>query len=328
MNPLRQLNLDKDVKKAAIIQPGAIGDCVLTLPLAAFLKKTVGFHQIDLIGRTEYAGFYPARTAIDRVRSMESFPMHRLFESTEEFAREDNTRLIHSLCEYEYVISFLGLDNPHFEQNLLFAIHCSHSGEVTMLPMTPTGQAHTAQFHIQEFAKLNPHLECEISDCTKDIYIRPLPADMSAGTDILSRAGISEQASICLIHPGSGGLHKCWPAENFTALAEALRARNVEPVFLLGPAEQERFAESVQNQFKQTGYVLSRLDLGSVFQVLSCVDCFVGNDSGISHIAGAMGKKTIAIFGPTNPTYYHPLGPNATVIQASSVALNMILANL
>jgi ADP-heptose:LPS heptosyltransferase len=316
MNPLRQLNFDKEIKKAAFIQPGAIGDCVLTLPLAAFVKKNLGLHQIDLIGRTEYTSFYPARTTIDRVRSMELLPMHRLFESPEDFALEDNTRLIQTFFEYDYVISFLGSDYPHFEQNLLFAIHCSHSGEVTMMPMTPTEHVHTAQFHIQEFVKRNPLLECEIADCTKDIYIRPLPTDLSAGTDILNCKKISEQAAICLIHPGSGGMHKCWAAENFVALAKVLRTRSVEPIFLLGPAEQERFSESVQNQFKKNGYVLSGLDLDSVFQVLSCVDYFVGNDSGISHIAGAMGKKTAALFGPTNPIYYRPLGPHVNAIQS------------
>ncbi len=316
MNPLRQLNLDKNIKKAVIIQPGAIGDCVLTLPLAAFIKKTLGLHQIDLIGHTEYTGFYPTRTAIDRVRSMESLPMHRLFELPDDFAQGDNSRMIHSFYEYEYVISFLGVDNPSFEQNLLFVIHCSHSGEVTMLPMAPTEQIHTAQFYIQEFIKLNPHIECELLDCTKESYIRPLPADLSAGMDILSHHGISEQTSICLIHPGSGGTHKCWPAENFTVLAKSLKVRGVEPIFLFGPAEQERFSEAVKNQFKQAGHIVSGVDLESVFQVLSCVDYVIGNDSGISHIAGAMGKKTAAIFGPTNPTQYRPLGPNVATIQA------------
>jgi ADP-heptose:LPS heptosyltransferase len=43
----------------------------------------------------------------------------------------------------------------------------------------------------------------------------------------------------------------------------------------------------------------------------NCADCFIGNDSGISHLAWAMGKKTIALFGPTNPAQYRPLGPNA-----------------
>lgn len=316
MNPLRQLRFDKDIKKSAIIHPGAIGDCALTLPLADFLKKTLGFNQIDLIGRTEYTCFYPARTAVDRVRSLESFPMHRLFESPDQFATEDQTQLIHAFAEYEHVISFLGADNPAFEQNLLFTIHTSHSGEVTMLPMTPTGQDHAAQFYIRQFIKHNPDIECDIPDCRNDIYIHPLPTDMIAGMDTLSRIGISEQASVGLIHPGSGSVRKCWSIDKFIALAAELRTRNSEPVFLLGPAEQERFSQSVKERLSDTGPILSGLDLLSVFQVLSCADCMIGNDSGICHIAGAMGKNTQVIFGPTNPAHYRPLGPKVSVIRA------------
>lgn len=316
MNPLRQLSLDHSVKKAAIIHSGAIGDCVLTLPLAVFLKQTLGFHQVDLIGRTEYTSFYPARTAVDRIRSIESVPLHRLFESPNDFIQQDHTRLIHAFCEYEHIISFLGTENPAFEENLLFVIHCSHSGELTMLPMAPQDQQHAAQFYIHEFIRINPCFEYEISDLTRDIYIRPLPTDMAAGSDILSRFGISEQVSFCLIHPGSGGKHKCWAAEKFLCLAEHMRKKNLEPVFLFGPAEQERLTGASKDRFRQAGRVLAELDLTSVYQILTCADCVVGNDSGISHIAGAMGKKTEVIFGPTNPTHYCPLGPNVTTIRA------------
>ena len=316
MNPLRQLNFDRNIRKAAIIHPGAIGDCVLTLPLAAFLKKTIGFHQVDLIGRTEYIGFYPARTAIDRVRSIESIPLHQLFSQPDDFIKNDHTRLIHTFAEYEHIISFLGTDNPSFEQNLLLAVHSSHSGEVTMLPMTPAGQTHAARLYMDEFSKHNPHLECDVPECTEDIYIRPLPTDMVMGMEILSGIGLSEPASIGLIHPGSGGVHKCWAVEKFIALAADLKANGGEPVFLFGPAEQERFSHTVKDNFRRAGHVLAGLDLQSVFQVLSCVDCAIGNDSGICHIAGAMGKKTRVIFGPTSPACYRPLGPNVTVIQA------------
>jgi ADP-heptose:LPS heptosyltransferase len=50
------------------------------------------------------------------------------------------------------------------------------------------------------------------------------------------------------------------------------------------------------------------------------VDGFVGNDSGITHLAAAMGVQTLAVFGPTNPAMYRPIGPEVTVFSSSSTA--------
>jgi len=49
--------------------------------------------------------------------------------------------------------------------------------------------------------------------------------------------------------------------------------------------------------------------LTQVLGILSCADGFVGNDSGITHLAAAMGVRTLAVFGPTNPAVYRPVGP-------------------
>jgi hypothetical protein len=304
------------IKKAAILHPGAIGDCILILPLAKFLKETLGCGLIELIAHTDYVRFYPGRTCIDQVRSIESLPLHRLFSATGEFTVEQKDRLIEAFAGYEYVVSFLGAENEHFEQNLLFTIHCSHSGEATMMPLAGPAEEHTSIFYIREFVRQN-HLEVPEQTALTNVWISALPQDMAMGMDILSQCGIGEQHSVCLIHPGGGSTAKCWPVEHFSAIAEITRSQSLEPVFLLGPAEMERLSTQDKEQLKTAAPLLSGLSLENVLGVLSCADCFFGNDSGISHLAGAMGKKTIILFGPTNPVQYRPLGPNVYVIQTT-----------
>jgi ADP-heptose:LPS heptosyltransferase len=53
--------------------------------------------------------------------------------------------------------------------------------------------------------------------------------------------------------------------------------------------------------------------LAQVLGFLSCADAFIGNDSGITHLAAALGVRTLAVFGPTNPAVYKPTGPAVTV---------------
>lgn len=304
------------VRQAAIIQPGAVGDCILTLPLAQYLKDTHGFQCIDLIAHADYVRFYPGRTCIDQIRSMESLPLHRLFTPIDDFAVEEKDSLVETFSKYEHVISFLGTDNEPFEQNLLFVIHCSHSGETTLMPMSGPADDHISSFYIRQFARQNC-LESSQQPVLTPAWISSLPQDMAAGTDILRQCGIGPQDSVCLIHPGSGSDGKCWALDHFRAMTEQVINQHLKPVFLLGPAEAQRLSRQDTQKIKNTVPLLSDLNLENVLAVLSCADCFVGNDSGISHLAGAMGKKTIAIFGPTNPTQYRPLGPNVYVVQVT-----------
>ena len=66
---------------------------------------------------------------------------------------------------------------------------------------------------------------------------------------------------------------------------------------------------------KKIAKCASNLQLSEVLALLSCADIFVGNDSGITHLAATLGLKTIAVFGPTNPEVYRPIGPEVTVFE-------------
>jgi ADP-heptose:LPS heptosyltransferase len=114
------------------------------------------------------------------------------------------------------------------------------------------------------------------------------------------------------VHPGSGGKRKCWPAQRFAELAARLRA----PVLLLeGPADADacrEFAEALASSVpaaRVTGVSLSRLAA-----LLSESRGYMGNDSGVSHLAAALGVPTIAVFGPTDPAVWAPLGPEVSVV--------------
>jgi ADP-heptose:LPS heptosyltransferase len=58
--------------------------------------------------------------------------------------------------------------------------------------------------------------------------------------------------------------------------------------------------------------------LSDVLAVLSCSRAFLGNDSGITHLAAAVGIRTVAVFGPTNPAIYAPIGPAVTILRSDA----------
>jgi len=81
----------------------------------------------------------------------------------------------------------------------------------------------------------------------------------------------------------------------------------------LGPAELERFSNATIKDVNSVARCLTDLSMTQVVWLLSCSDGFIGNDSGITHVAAGMGIRTVVVFGPTNPAVYKPIGPAVTV---------------
>lgn len=308
-------------RKGLIIHPGAIGDCLLALPLASFMKQMLEIKQVDWIGRTEYIEFYPGRTAVDRIRSIESIPLHRLFQDSKSFEVEDGDPLFQYFSGYQQVISFLGSGNPHFEQNLLYTIHCSQSAHLVMLPVDAADYSgHISRFFIEKTTAEN---EISLGDWQPpERLIEPHPNDFTAGLQLVEDLGVNPDQSTILIHPGSGGTHKCWAPENFILLAEHLKQASCEVIFLLGPAEKQRWSGE-SHQLIEKYPMLSEPPLTQVLQILTCIDGYIGNDSGISHLAAGMAKPTVAVFGPTDPAKFTPIGPKVRVLTIDPLYFNL-----
>lgn len=298
-----------------IIHPGAVGDCLLTLPLAAYMKKTLHLVRLDFIGKMDAIEFYPGRTCVDRVRSLDSLPLHRLFEDETAFVLDDKDRLLIAFEGYEQIVSFLGHRHPHFENNLLFCVHSTHSADVVMLPLTPAAEdgRHVADFYVDLFRQ-EQQLEEPSVQAAQTVV--PFASDFAAGQELLEEAGVRTDRPVVIIQPGSGAREKCWPLQNFITTADLLKAQGIEAVFLLGPVEQERFEPEDLKQLSANGSVISNLELTQVMQILTQADAYLGNDSGISHLAAAMARPTVVLFGPaSNPVHYRPLGEHVSIVQ-------------
>lgn len=298
--------------RALIIQPGAIGDCILTLPLVHYLKESLGIGSIDLLAHVSYVDFYPNRTAVDCVRSLETVPLHKLFVAADDFQLKDKDPLMRAFADYEWIVSFLGASNRDFEANLTYSVYSSHSADVLTLPLLPPPecQLHVADYYIDTFLTEYERAEGRASPFDpSQVLIRPGPADRANGQQLLSQLGVSLSEPLLVMHPGSGGASKCWCLENYLAIAEQAARRGGSVLFLLGPAELERLDPSAIQRIGATAPILPEHTLTEVMCVLECAQAYLGNDSGISHLAGAMGLRTVVMFGETNPEVYCPIGP-------------------
>jgi heptosyltransferase-2 len=122
------------------------------------------------------------------------------------------------------------------------------------------------------------------------------------------------------IHPGSGAPRKNWPADRFASLVERLTA---DRPFLLveGPADAEAAAPALRLPSAVRARDLPPRVLGAV---LARAGVYVGNDSGVSHLAAAWGAPVLALFGPTDPAQWAPVGPRVEVLRAKDETMDSL----
>ena len=311
----------RKAQRGVILQPGAIGDCILTLPLAVFMKENLGLGSVDIIGHSEYIGILPGRTCIDSISSIDSIDLHRLFVENKDFNLTDRDPLIHIFSGYAWIATFIGEPDSNFEQNLIFTANCSHSAEIITLSLKPSQSfsGHITDFYIQYFISHSGLALQSWQVQYNERLIKATEMDIIKGKELLKEIGLVPSKKLVVIQPGSGGIHKCWHLDNFLAVAKKLKSEGNEVIFLLGPSEIDRFDNAVIKKIGGVAKYLRDLSLEQVLELLSHANTFIGNDSGITHLAAGLGIRTLALFGPTNPAVYKPIGPDVRIFTDNTV---------
>jgi ADP-heptose:LPS heptosyltransferase len=128
--------------------------------------------------------------------------------------------------------------------------------------------------------------------------------------------GPGKKRPLWAVHPGSGSLQKNWPLERFIQAAQEIERKNQgQPIFLLGPAEQE--TEPAGFFRSQPFPVMNTPPLKTLAGILSQCAGYLGNDSGVSHLAAALGLPSVVLFGPTDPFLWGPRGRSVHLLFSS-----------
>jgi ADP-heptose:LPS heptosyltransferase len=120
------------------------------------------------------------------------------------------------------------------------------------------------------------------------------------------------------LHPGAGSRRKRWPADRFAALADRCATLGYAIAATCGPADEEAVARLQASVRSARVRILAGLGLEELAAILAGARLFVGNDSGITHLAALVGTPTVAIFGPFDPAYWAPLGPRVAVVDGGA----------
>lgn len=278
------------MRRILVIRGGAIGDFVLTLPAIGALRNAFPHARVEILGYKHIVALAEQRFYADAVRSIEYSALAAFFGRGTELSA-DLADYFHS---FDLIISYLFDPDRHFERNLL---RCG-AEEILHGPAKLIEAEHAA---LQLAGPLR-ELGLQIESTAARIY--PSASDREAA--------LKFQCGIAL-HPGSGGERKNWPIGKWIELAKQLHP----PLLLIGgEADHERIAALRAHLPNELFTVAENLPLPQLAAVLERCRAFIGHDSGISHIAAAVGTCSVLLFGPTNSRVWAPTNENVRVIRA------------
>ena len=227
--------------KRLIIRPGAIGDCIVSLPAIEHLT-------------TDYTEVWVPRAVAPLVRTADRV---RALPSTGIDLVGITNPALPVFSEFDDIVSWYGANRPEFRDTVTHL-------PFRLFPAMPDGSCHAVDLFMRHIGGPDgavPHIECPRHD-----------------------------AGFIAIHPFSGSPRKNWPLKQFRELASRLPL----PVrFCVSPVQE--FGDAVQID-----------DLYDLACWLARGRLYIGNDSGITHLAAAVGVPVVALFGPMEPSVWGP----------------------
>ena len=292
------------MKRVLIIRSGAVGDLILTLPVLAALKKRYDGISIDMMGDPVRLSLLKQCGYVAKVLSIDDRKYTPLFAP----GGAPAGTALESLRSYDVICSYLPDPDGVFSENLR---------RVAAGPVV-TGRAHPDR----DDAERRTHMTRVLMDVLKPLGAKAVadPPDIRpplnrASDDIRS---LPSDCTLVAIHPGSGGLAKCWPAERYAALIERLAERGYRPVVTFGPADDPVRCRILPRIKTRDALIVENRSLFDMAVLYVRCQAMIGNDSGLTHLAASLGTPAIALFGPTDPAVWGPRGKQVRLFWGTS----------
>lgn len=267
-------------KRLLIIHHGAIGDALLSFPAITAAKRI--FDRTDLLCQGKIGRLAVFLNVVDGFHPLESAGFSMLY------SEKMSDKIVEFLGRYHSIVL---ISNAAAVKETM---QDRFEGDIYMIPPRPDNRqrCHVAAYigdHFQKYGLIKMDV-CH--NVIRGGFDGEKPGDPTV-----------------FIHPGSGSPRKNWPLSRFIDVYKKISEAGSPACFIVGPAEDTSARELSKYP------VYSCTDLVELACKLESSSGFVGNDSGISHLAGLMGIPTVAIFGPSDPVRWRPVGTDVSVLR-------------
>jgi len=288
------------VRRVLVIRLRSIGDTVLATPSLIALKRFLPHADVDILLEDWVVPLLEGHDSIDNVLTAGKTTAERI-----KTARAIRSR------RYDVVFNL-------------------HGGSTSAFFVATSGARHRVGYAGYRYAFVYNHRLSSSSDFWKREHTHSAEQQLAllglVGVPVRDRprshltirtgciSGLAVPEPFALIHPTAATETKTWPVESFARIVEYLYDKGLRPV-AVGTMVEEPILESLKAEARTPITTFFNLSLPQITALASQAKIFIGNDSGIAHIAAAVETPSVVIFGSSNRHHWYPWtdGPNEIV---------------
>jgi heptosyltransferase II len=306
----------KYIERIVVRGTNWVGDAVMTVPALRELRRLLPGSHITLATRSWAKGIFSGADFLDDlliqdwrgpwsvVKQVREWRRHK-FDLALIFPNAFEAALVPALAGVPFRIGYAT------DGRKLFLTH--------PLPFPQwRNSKHEVFYYLNIVSELGRLLEVETTlDETLNISLQIAEADQTEALTLIKSQGDRESRRLVALCPGSiNSRAKRWPAERYAVLADSLIEKLNAQVLLIGSEAELPVSAEVNRLMHNSPTMLTgKTDLSQAAAVLSLVDLLITNDTGPAHVAAALGRPTLVIFGPTNPLTTRPFSSVAELVR-------------
>jgi heptosyltransferase-2 len=295
--------------KILVVAPSWVGDAVLTQPLLTRIKALDPAAQIDVLAPGWALPIF--RRMRETGTTLESPFAHG------ELALGARLRLGHTLRERRYDRAYVLPNSLKSALVPAFARIPSRIGFVGemrygLLTDARRLDKEAMPLMVERFASL---ADPAVSTPVRPIAVPQLQVGAAERDSLIGRLGLAPPRDLVCLCPGAEyGPAKRWPPEYFAELAAAL-FREGRSVWVIGSGKERAIGEAIERESQGAAINLcGRTALDDAVVLLSAAQAVVSNDSGLMHVAAALGRPMVALYGSSSPAFTPPLSDKARIV--------------
>lgn len=293
--------------------PNWVGDALLSTPALTSLGRAFPKAQISVLASPWVAPLLENNPAVNRILIYDPKGEHQSWK--------DRLKIIKQLRNLHFDLAILFPNSLHsaliaFLSKIPQRLGYSTDGRGILLtrhiPRTPASkQQHQAEYYLALIRTLG----VEILPQDKQLVLELTKKEKEWAQDYLKGQDIDASCPLIAIHPGAVKSGKRWPGKRFADVGKELIERYRAHLLFLGSKNEQGLLEEIKCHISfpdQT--IVCGIELRKVAALLECCQLFIGNDSGLMHLAAAVKTPIVVIFGPGTPQTTAPYTQNTPYI--------------
>jgi ADP-heptose:LPS heptosyltransferase len=296
------------VREAWLVRLGGLGDLLVALPAIRLVRCAYAQTRLRLVGRPEYGLILKEAGVVDEVSSADEARWAQLFS---DFPKDHNG----FDRPGQAFVWFHSRESARISRNLQALLP---KADIGAFRADPAGRVPLSHAFFEATARFLRARGLETASFEGCLQLPVGKEQRSRGR--ASLGGPRTGRRFAVVHPGSGSSRKCWPLARFLGLIPALAAEGFDGLVVTGEAEG-RLEGDLGRTVLPDGWTWRPCpSLSDLARWLALTDIYLGNDSGVTHLAAACGAAVVALFGEEFEAAWRPAG-DVHLLSAPDVAL-------